>query len=59
MVFFNYVDHGSTGVLSMPAGSRPYLYANELYNAVKEMKSKNMYDKVSSYVYLFLPIFCA
>jgi len=47
-VFLNFVDHGGPGLVAMPEG--PYLYKDDLQEAVKKMHTNNMYKKLVFYV---------
>ncbi|KAL5236595.1 hypothetical protein ACI65C_004005 [Semiaphis heraclei] len=46
-IFINFVDHGSTGLLSFP---NDYLYADELNNAFNSMHGNKTYHKMLLYV---------
>ncbi|XP_015367844.1 PREDICTED: legumain-like [Diuraphis noxia] len=46
-IFINFVDHGSTGLLSFP---HDYLYADELNNAFNRMHGNKTYKKMLLYV---------
>jgi len=47
-VFVNFVDHGATGLVAFPVG--PYLYANDLADALKYMHDNTMYAKLVFYL---------
>jgi len=47
-VFINFVDHGGAGLICFPTG--PYLYSNDLINALNTMYTNNMYKKLVFYV---------
>jgi len=47
-VFINFVDHGGQGLLAMPYG--PFLYQEELQNALNKMHKKKMYKELVFYV---------
>ena len=42
-IFFD--DHGGDGILGVPDGCGPFIYADDLAKVVKEMKEKNMFKK--------------
>lgn len=47
-IFIFYSDHGAPGILCAPVG--PYLYADDLNQAFKDMAAANSYDKLTLYV---------
>lgn len=47
-VFVYFVDHGGAGLICFPSG--PYLYADQLNDALKTMHSQNMYKKMVFYL---------
>ncbi|MCQ2821617.1 MAG: hypothetical protein MJ252_30530 [archaeon] len=47
-VFIFYSDHGSSGLIAMPAGG--YIYADDLKKTLTTMKSKNMFKKLVFYL---------
>lgn len=48
MVFVNFVDHGATGLIAFPTG--PYLYADQLIDALIYMTDENMYRQLVFYM---------
>ena len=46
-VFFYFSDHGAPGLIAFPKGT---LYADDLNDALKEMHSKNMYERLVFYL---------
>jgi len=47
-VFINFVDHGGTGLIAMP--TQPYLYKDQLHQALKTMYQNKMYKELVFYV---------
>lgn len=48
LVFVNFVDHGGEGLIAFPTG--PYLYADQLVNALNFMNKTNMYSQLVFYM---------
>ena len=46
-VFINFSDHGAPGLIAFPS---KYLYAKDFDNALRTMKSQNMFDKLTVYI---------
>ena len=46
-VFMYFADHGAPGLIAFPSG---HLYADDLNSALKEMHSKNMYERLVFYI---------
>ena len=47
-VFINFVDHGGSGLIAFP--NPPYLYANDLQNALEKMSQKGMFKELVFYM---------
>jgi len=47
-VFINFVDHGGVGLIAFP--NQPYLYANDLIDALQTMHNKKLYKELVFYV---------
>ena len=49
-VFVNFADHGGSGLLGVPYGCGPYIYADDLDNTLQWMKDNGMFKQLTFYV---------
>ena len=49
-VFVYFADHGGSGLLGVPYGCGPYIYADDLDSTLKQMSEKKMFKELTFYV---------
>jgi len=49
-VFVYFADHGGVGLLGVPYGCGPYIYADELDNVLQQMSDNKMFKELTFYV---------